>query len=117
MARGRKTGGGSRKGCPNRTSKTLKEMLLGALAKGGGEAYLIRQMEANPSDFMRLLGRLLPTQLTGDSANPIEINVMTTAQRQERARRLIREAFAPFSPAEDALVEPLPSLPAPKMIQ
>lgn len=40
MAKGVKTGGGSRKGRPNKETKALREMILGALDKVGGEAYL-----------------------------------------------------------------------------
>jgi hypothetical protein len=46
-------------------------MILGALAGAGGEAYLQRQADQNPVAFMALLGRVVPLQLTGDSANPI----------------------------------------------
>ena len=45
MAVGRKTGGGSRKGRPNRHTADLKAMILGALHAGGGQAWLERQME------------------------------------------------------------------------
>ena len=36
--------------------------------------YKIEQAEKNPSAFMSLLGRILPTQLTGDGGGPVEVS-------------------------------------------
>jgi len=58
--------GGSRLGKPNKVTKALKEMILGALDAKGGEDWLIKQMDENPSAFLTLLGKVLPTTLTGD---------------------------------------------------
>lgn len=52
--------GGSRKGCPNKATKELKDMILGALDNAGGEDYLTEQANANPSAFMALVGKVLP---------------------------------------------------------
>jgi hypothetical protein len=72
MAKGMKTGGGSRKGKPNKETKQLREMILGAFntwkapdGKGGGEEWLKRQMDKNPAAFMALLGKVLPMQVQG----------------------------------------------------
>lgn len=73
MAAGRKTGGGSRLGKPNRVTKALKEMILGALDAAGGETYLTTQATKNPTAFMALLGRVLPTTLAGDPNAPLQI--------------------------------------------
>lgn len=62
MAKGTKTGGGSRKGVPNKDNKALKEMILGALDKAGGEKYLHQQAIENPASFMTLIGKVLPIQ-------------------------------------------------------
>jgi len=63
--------GGRQKGTPNKATGDLKNMILGALAGAGGEAYLMRQAEENPAAFMTLVGKVLPLQLTGDPDNPI----------------------------------------------
>ena len=42
-------------------------MILNALSDVGGEQYLARQANENPSSFMTLLGKVLPTQVTGQS--------------------------------------------------
>ena len=43
-------------------------MILAALDAAGGTEYLLRQTEQNPAAFMMLLGKLLPTQMTGKGA-------------------------------------------------
>ena len=51
-------------------------MIIGALDKAGGEAYLVRQAEANPVAFMTLVGKVLPLQLTGgDNGEAIKVDV------------------------------------------
>jgi hypothetical protein len=46
-------------------------MILGALSEAGGEQYLTRQANENPGAFMTLLGKILPTQVTGDEGGPV----------------------------------------------
>ena len=66
MAIGTKTGGGSRKGVQNKVTKELKDMVLGALDDAGGQDYLKRQAEANPSAFLSLVGKCLPKEIKAD---------------------------------------------------
>ena len=47
-------------------------MVIGELEKAGGEEYLLDQAKKNPVAFMSLLGRIIPTQITGDKDNPVE---------------------------------------------
>jgi len=58
--------GGSRKGCPNKNTKALKDMILGALSKAGGEKYLLEQSRTNPNGFLALVGKVLPMTVTGE---------------------------------------------------
>ena len=51
----------------------LKEMILGALSDVGGRAYLAAQALLNPGAFMRLIGKVLPHQITGDGGGPVVI--------------------------------------------
>lgn len=60
-------------GSTNHQSKALKEMVLATLDKVGGLDYLAIQAVENPTAFMTLLGKILPTQISGDSENPLEI--------------------------------------------
>jgi hypothetical protein len=70
MAKGFKTGGRS-KGTPNKVNAALKDMILNALHSSGGQSYLEQQAEANPTAFMTLLGKVLPTTLSGDPDSPL----------------------------------------------
>src|SRR5215472_931182 len=94
MASGQKTGGGSRKGRPNKLTADLKAMILGALDKAGGEAYLLRQANENPTAFMTLLGKILPHQI-GGAGDPIGIRA--TISHEERRRQAIAEIEAAFA--------------------
>ena len=73
MAKGTKTGGGSRKGVPNKLTKDVKAMILGALDKAGGEQYLLARSADQPVAFMTLVGKVLPLQLTGEGGGAIII--------------------------------------------
>lgn len=72
MATGRKTGGRT-KGTPNKVNAAVKEAILGAFNKVGGQAYLERVAENDARVFCGLLGRVLPTQLAGTADEPIRI--------------------------------------------
>ena len=64
--------GGSRLGKPNKVTTALKDMILGALDKAGGEAYLARQANENPASFLTLVGKVLPLQLAGHDGGAIQ---------------------------------------------
>ena len=65
--------GGRRRGTPNRLTTDLREMVLAALDKAGGQEYLVRQANENPKSFLALLGRLLPLQVGGHDSGPMVI--------------------------------------------
>ena len=71
MAKGKKTGGGSRKGRPNKLTADVKAMILAALDKAGGVEYLLQQSQANPAAFMTLVGKVLPMTVAGDPESPL----------------------------------------------
>jgi hypothetical protein len=86
--RGAKPGerrGGRQKGTPNLMTRQVKEMILGALDRVGGETYLARQAEENPGPFLTLVGKVLPLQLTGKDGGPILHSVDSDAVRQAAA--------------------------------
>ena len=62
MARGRKTGGGSRRGCPNRFTTSAKEAFDYAFQDLGGRKGLARWARRNRNDFYRLYARQIPQQ-------------------------------------------------------
>lgn len=68
---------GRKKGTPNKTTKLLKDAILKAAEKAGGKggivAYLQAQAISNPGPFLALLGKVLPTQVTGPNDGPVEV--------------------------------------------
>ena len=56
-------GKGRAKGVPNRLTKTVREAILAAFDELGGVAWLVRLGRTNPTEFARLLGRLLPREV------------------------------------------------------
>jgi hypothetical protein len=59
-------GKGRPKGAPNKATKALKDMILGALDDAGGQDYLRRQSIENPTAFLTLIGKVLPTTINAD---------------------------------------------------
>lgn len=65
---------GKKKGTQNKVTTQLKEMILEALDEsdpGGGKAYLKKQAKLNPTAFLTLIGKVLPTTLVGDPNSPL----------------------------------------------
>lgn len=79
VKRAKVPGSGRKKGTPNKNTATIREMILGALDKAGGEKYLLAQAKDNPQAFMTLLGKVLPTQITGggEGDSPVKIENTT----------------------------------------
>jgi hypothetical protein len=69
--RKRQKTGGRAKGTPNKATAALKDMILNALGQVGGEDYLIRQSEENPTAFMTLVGKVLPLQVNAEHSGEI----------------------------------------------
>lgn len=67
--------GGSRKGIPNKVTKELKDMILGALDAAGGVEYLTERAcdPRTASAFLTLVGKVLPMQVTGANGGPVRI--------------------------------------------
>ena len=75
--------GGRQKGAVNKSTAALRDMILGALSEVGGQAYLAEQAKQNPGPFLALIGKVLPTTLVGDKANPLEVSVSFEEQRRQ----------------------------------
>jgi hypothetical protein len=77
VALGKKTGG-RKKGTPNKTTAALKDAILIAAEEalpGGKVGYLKWLAKNNSSAFAGLLGKVLPTTIAGDPANPVRHEV------------------------------------------
>jgi hypothetical protein len=70
---------GRPKGSPNKMTALLKDAILQAAERAGGKegvvGYLTKQATESPGPFLSLLGKVLPTQLTGPSGGPIQHRV------------------------------------------
>lgn len=71
---------GKPKGAVNKSTKELKEMILGALDQSGGVEYLVERANdpRTASAFLSLIGKVLPMTVAGDAENPL---VIQTIQR------------------------------------
>lgn len=78
FAKGRKKTGGRIKGTPNKQTTALKDMILGALDDAGGQRYLLKQATENPTAFLTLVGKVLPTTLAGDPSQPLYTAITRT---------------------------------------
>src|ERR1700682_5344274 len=72
MTTRRKTGGRT-KGTPNKVHAAVKEAIIAAFDKLGGEAYLVEVAKSDARTFCTLLGKVLPMQLTGAGDGPIQV--------------------------------------------
>lgn len=79
MARGRKTGGGSRAGKPNKITKTVKEAFEAAFneAQGMPGVKLSDWMKDNPTDFYKIAARLIPTEVKGELGHTVKVSEAT----------------------------------------
>lgn len=79
MARGSKPGerrGGRKKGTPNKVTRTVREAIERAFDHVGGHKWLVEQAALNPVAFMTLLGKLMPTQITGADGGPLQVQAI-----------------------------------------
>ena len=83
MAKSRTSGQGRPRGVPNKLNASLREMILGALSDAGGRDYLVRQAETNPGAFLTLLGKVLPTQVSGAEGGPVVYKIITGVPRSD----------------------------------
>ena len=81
MATKRKTGGRT-KGTPNKVHAAVKEAIIAAFDKLGGEAYLVKVGESDPRTFCTLLSKVLPMQVTGAGDEPIRVANEGSAVRE-----------------------------------
>ena len=73
-SRGNPKTGGRKKGTPNKTTTALREAILQAADEAhpeGKVGYLKHLALTNSSAFATLLGKVLPTTITGDKENPL----------------------------------------------
>ncbi|MGV2975671.1 hypothetical protein AB1P65_09460 [Roseibium alexandrii] len=68
-------GKGRPKGAKNKTTANIKAAIEQAFDKAGGVDYLVKLAATDPRTFCALVGKVIPTQVTGDADNPVSIKV------------------------------------------
>lgn len=68
-------GQGRKKGVPNKNTTALKDAILNAFHKAGGEDYLVKLSQSDPKTFAMLLGKVLPLQIKGDPDQPMRLEI------------------------------------------
>lgn len=74
-AGGSRMGAGRKPGVPNKLSGDLKTMILDALGREGGIAYLQQVAQEDRKAFCALLGRVLPMTVIGDKDQPVALTI------------------------------------------
>jgi hypothetical protein len=111
---GGNAGKGRKPGSSNKITRDIKEMVINALQKAGGEEYLTDQARKNPSAFMGLVGKVLPLQVQASGSGQVLLEQLATAAMAIRAKQAAASLPAPAGPVIDAEpVEPEPADPAP----
>lgn len=64
--KGSKKTGGRKKGTTNKATTALKDAIMNAFEKVGGQAYLERVAEDDPKTFLALLAKVLPAEIKAD---------------------------------------------------
>jgi len=69
--------GGRKKGTPNKVTRDVRELILGAIEAEGGLEYFRAQARENPTAFLALVGRCLPREsshaISGMESGPIVV--------------------------------------------
>jgi hypothetical protein len=68
---GKRKGAGRKKGAPNKLTADVKACVMAAFNDAGGRAYLVKVAKEDPRTFCALLGKILPTQVAGDTDQPV----------------------------------------------
>lgn len=64
-------GKGRPKGSKNKINADVRKMILAALEGAGGQQYLQRQANENPTAFLTLVGKVVPKEITGGGGTPL----------------------------------------------
>ena len=75
--KGHKKVGGRKKGTPNHITTDLKQAIINALDRLGGEEWFIRLGKRDAKSFANLIGRCIPTKLVGPDDGAIKVLHMT----------------------------------------
>jgi hypothetical protein len=72
---------GRKRGTPNKVTKELRDLVLGALEDAGGQKYLAQQAKLEPSAFLSLLGKCLPKDIKVGGGLRLQVNLIGPVRR------------------------------------
>lgn len=72
----KREGAGRKAGVPNKLSGGVKSNIIGVFDKIGGRDAMALWAQANQTEFYKLYGRLLPTEVTGEGGGPLTVKVV-----------------------------------------
>lgn len=93
MVAGKRVGGGSRKGVPNRTSAVIRSAIVETFERVGGIQYLEQVARAEPKVFCTLLAKVLPRQ-TAVQESEREVSTLSDAEIRSRVALMLREGLS-----------------------
>lgn len=82
---GVRPGAGRKPGVPNSTTKAVKEAILGAFDRAGGESYLLEVAKSDPRTFCHLLSKVVPAEVKAELHHS-KLNVAEILMRKRRAK-------------------------------
>lgn len=100
--------GGRQKGTPNKLTATIRDAITTAFEEVGAASYLAKVAKEHPQVFCTLLGKVLPTQLSGPDDGPIKYARadMTDEERERRIAELTRKlGYVPAAEADARVAE------------
>ncbi len=74
---GARPGAGRPKGSLDKGNAIIRQMACDALSEVGGVSYLAEVARSHPPAFLGLLGKVLPTQITGPEDGPVQFQTIT----------------------------------------
>jgi len=86
LKKGRKKTGGRKKGTPNKVTSSVKEAIMNAFDKVGGEEYLMEVAKNDHRTFCSLLGRVLPKEISANIHS--DLDLMTDEELEAELARL-----------------------------
>jgi hypothetical protein len=75
---------GRKKGVPNKTTASVKAALCEAFEQRGGVPALLKWANAEPTEFYKLWGKMLPKEIVGSNGGPISVVVRVAREGKRR---------------------------------
>ena len=78
---GKRQGAGRPKGVPNKTTQSVKDAITEAFERRGGVPSLVAWAEENQTEFYKLWGRLLPTDVKLEHSGSMTLEQLIVGEK------------------------------------